>query len=166
MCIWIHIYSNLTFIPMLILPTAESRGVLLSFHLFTLSEKGTSMETNRIASRRALALIQIRASDADASSFARCANSLSRLAPVSRRCRVAPAERAAWVLPSCSSLLFRRGKTGNPSAQTLLRTRHSSPRMNAGAFWLGLGNHFSRPIRCFFPTGRTSSAPPEPRRTS
>jgi hypothetical protein len=61
MCIWIHIYSNLTFIPMLILPTAESRGVLLSFHLFTLSEKGTSMETNRIASRRALALIQIRA---------------------------------------------------------------------------------------------------------
>src|SRR6266849_3968767 len=61
-------------------------GVLLSFHLFTLFRKGISMETNRTTSRRTLALIQIWASEADASSFARCKVSLSRLTPASRRC--------------------------------------------------------------------------------
>jgi hypothetical protein len=56
------------------------------------------METNRTTSRRALALIQIWASESTASSFARCKVSLSRLTPISRRHRVTLTERAGKVL--------------------------------------------------------------------
>ncbi len=71
--------------------------VLLSFHLFTLFRKGTSMETNRTTSRRALALIQIWASEASLP-LSHVRSSLSRLTPVSRRYRVTPTERARKVL--------------------------------------------------------------------
>ncbi len=55
------------------------------------------METNRTTSRRALALIQIWASEA-LLPLSHVASSLSRLTPVSRHCRVAPTERAWKVL--------------------------------------------------------------------
>jgi len=111
------------------------------------------METNRTTSRRALALIQIRALDATASSFARCWFSLSRLTPISRRYRVAPTERAQQVLLpwgyrlTVSRSLVRTSVPNNPvpvkgfvmgtgSTLPMPYTRNdvSSPGSIAGAF--------------------------------
>ncbi len=55
------------------------------------------MQTCRTTSRRALALIQIWASEASLL-LSHVASSLSRLTPISRRYRVAPTERAQQVL--------------------------------------------------------------------
>src|SRR5262244_3944612 len=76
---------------------AKAKGVLPSFQLFTPARRGTSLETNRTTSRRALALIQIWASEASLP-LSHVTSSLSRLTPISRRYRVAPTERARKVL--------------------------------------------------------------------
>ena len=92
------------------------------------------METNRTTSRRALALIQIRASEQYAL-LSHVAGSLSRLTPISRRCRVAPAERAGKVLQPwgrCLTVLW-----------SLVRTSVSYGGVPVKCF--GLGSGFPRP---------------------
>ena len=126
------------------------QGVLLSFHLSTLVRKGVLMETNRTTSRRALALIQIWASAADAASFARCVGSLSRLTPISRRCRGNPTERARKVLlrqeARCLVVLwslvvhsiaqmYKTCKREYPTPILPQKERPFIPQMNQGAFW-------------------------------
>jgi hypothetical protein len=92
------------------------------------------METNRTTSRRALALIQIRASEQYAL-LSHVAGSLSRLTPISRRCRVAPTERAGKVLQPwgrCLTVLW-----------SLVRTSVSYGGVPVKCF--GLGSGFPRP---------------------
>ncbi len=93
---------RLRFLPCLRLPGLKAQGFWLSFHASRLrvGQAGSCVGPLRLSSRRTLALIQICASEADASSFVRWAFSLSRLPPASGRCRVAPTERASCLLAS------------------------------------------------------------------
>ncbi len=84
------------------LPGLKAQGFWLSFHASRLrvGQTGSCVGPLRLSSRRTLALIQICASEVDASSFVRSTFSLSRLPPASGRCRVAPTERAPCLLAS------------------------------------------------------------------
>jgi hypothetical protein len=104
------------------------------------------METNRTMSRRALALIHIRASEA-LLPLSRVVGSLSRLTPISRRHRVVPTERAEKVLRPWGTALrsygallgqvyhIRQTVSEYSIAEYRLRARAFHPHaLNAGAF--------------------------------
>jgi hypothetical protein len=90
------------YVAVLRLPGLKAQGFWLSFHASRLrvGQTGSCVGPLRLSSRRTLALIQLCASEADASSFVRSTFSLSRLPPASGRCRVAPTERAPCLLAS------------------------------------------------------------------
>src|SRR6266851_8278037 len=96
-----YLSSRLFSMGELILPAMNERGFLQSFHLFTPVGKGTSMETYKTTSRRALALIQIWASEpiVPLSHVRRSLSHGSRPYPGVVGNDV-PTERAAWVFPS------------------------------------------------------------------
>jgi len=96
-----YLSSRLFSMGELILPAMNERGFLQSFHLFTPVGKGTSMETYKTTSRRALALIQIWASEpiVPLSHIRRSLSHGSRPYPGVVGNDV-PTERAAWVFPS------------------------------------------------------------------
>jgi hypothetical protein len=127
---------------------AKAKGVLPSFQLFTPARRGTSLETNRTTSRRALALIQIWASEASLP-LSHVASSLSRLTPISRRYRVAPTERArkvllpwgrclavSWSLVMHSiAQMYKRCKMVYPTPILPHKEGPFIPGLKEGAFW-------------------------------
>jgi len=116
----------------------------------------------RLSSRRTLALIQICASEADASSFVRSTVSLSRLPPASGRCRVAPTERAPCLLASWDnySTHVRQRQVFLPAGSRLF-----IPRLKDGGFqaWISVNERVtvstSYRYKYFFCTSKSSEIP-------